>query len=192
MVDLPEERVGVRLDFDLEDSTFVIGPTEARPFDTWLPQAVELTKTVLGVRRSDRKAERYIIDILARVGQPDIFPYSVFRWVDLGELPFRASFSMVAREEADAEDFLSAVDSVPVEPPTVEELPAPPGHTVRRSISYSDIGGGILAEVRYAVDTGHPEAVVWIQGGTRTPGELADALDDLDAFAASMRVTSIR
>lgn len=182
---------GARLDFDLEDSTFVIGPTEARPFDAWLPQAVGLMKTVLGVRRRDRKAEMYITEVLARVGQPDIFPYCVFRWPDLGELPFRASFSMVAREEGDAEDFLSAVDSVPVEPPTVEEVPAPPGHTVRRSIAYSEVGGGILAEVRYAVDTGHPEAVVWIQGGTRTPGELVDALDDLDAFAASMRVTSV-
>lgn len=187
---LPDES-GVRLDFDLEESTFVIGPTEARPFDVWLPQAVELMKTVLGVRRRDRKAERYITEILARVGRPDIYPYCVFRWLDLGELPFRASFSMVAREEADAEDFLSAADSVPVEPPTVEEVPAPPGHTVRRSISYSEIGGGLLAEVRYAVDTGHPEAVVWVHAATRTPGELVDALDDLDAFAASMRVTSV-
>jgi hypothetical protein len=183
----------VELDFDLDGLALVIGPTDERPLDQWLPQAVDLMKTTFRVKRRQRQVANYLTQMLARIGQPDsVLPYRVFRWLALEDVPFVASFGLVERDIPEEEyAFLQALDSEPVEAPTVEQLAASEGCSVRRTISYSQPDDTLLVEVRYVVDTGHPKVLARISGGGRAPGDLVAALDDLDAFALSMRVTPV-
>ena len=184
---------GLRLDVDLDRLPWIIGPTEQRPLEEWLPEAVTLMKEVFGVGRKQLEVENYLAAMLERIGreEDERLPYQLIRWLDLRELPFVASFGMAERAGDEMiEEFLRSSDLGPVEPPVVEQLPAPAGSSIRRAITYSQPDAGVFVEVRYVVDTGHPEAVALLHAGSRSPAEVMAALEDLDAAAATLRVSS--
>jgi len=187
------DTTAARLDISFDGLPWVIGPTESRPFDAWLPEALAVMEQILQVPQGEPRMREYVEAVLRRVGRDDgehPLPYRAVRWLSLPEPPFVVSFGLSRRgteEEHDA--FLAAVDSGPVEPPyvdPVEDVPA--GTTVRRSVSYSPQGPGLLIEARYLVDTGDPDAIALVQAATRDAGELVKARDDLDELARRMRV----
>lgn len=183
---------GARLAVQPDPAVWFIGPTEERPLDVWLPEAVELVKGVFGIGRKQAELEHYVTLMLERIGRPSDgpVPYRIVRWLDVQELPLVASFGMVAREvgEGDLQQFLSVGDATTVETPIVEDVTAPDGTTIRRAVSYSSDEGALLVEVRYIVDTGDDEAVLLLVAGDRRPGAIVAALDDLDAFARTARI----
>ncbi|HET6561428.1 MAG TPA: hypothetical protein VFG72_06105 [Marmoricola sp.] len=184
---------GLQLDLDLDDLPWVIGPTEQRPFKQWLPAAVLLMSQIFDVRQ--RKERKYVTAMLERIGRPDRgpLPYKLIRWLELGEVPLVASFGMVERGTPELlEAFLAAADSGPVERPVIEDVPAPAGVIVRRSLSYSQPDAGLFVEARYVIDNGHPAAVALLHAGERSPGAVVSALDDLDALALRMHVVGER
>lgn len=181
----------LRVDLDLDDLPWVIGPTEDRPLDDWLPGAVELMMRQFDPprRKRDRMRE-YVTAMLARVGRPDdgMLPYLLFRWPDPARPPDVAFFGLVGRDDDAATDFLAARETSPVEAPVVEQVPCPPGVAVRRAVSYAQPDTALFVQVRYVVDNDHPEAVVYVQSGGRNPGPVIGYLDDLDAVVQRMGV----
>lgn len=181
-----------RVDVDFEGLPWIIGPTEVRPYDEWLPQVREVMRQILDVPEDEPRLHDYLDAVLARFGAEDDhpLPYRMLRWLHLAEMPFIASFGLSQRgTDAQQEDFLRAVDAGPVEAPYIDELDdTAPGVTARRSVSYCDNEGGIAIEVRYLVDTGHPEVVAIVHAVTRDPGDLTAARADLDAFVRRLRV----
>lgn len=180
---------GPRLTVRPDPAVWFVGPDEERPFEVWLPEAVELLKSVFGVGRRQTEVEHYLTLMLERIGRPSDgpLPYRLVRWLDVAELPVVASFGMVPRED-DLHEFLSVGDPSTVETPIVEDVPAPAGTTVRRAVSYSSDEAGLLVEVRYVVDTGDDEAVMLVLAGDRRPGAIVSVVDDLDAFALSAAI----
>lgn len=181
----------LRVDLDLDDLPWVIGPTEDRPLDDWLPGAVELMmRQFAPPRRKRERVREYVTAMLTRVGRPgdDMLPYLIFRWPDPARPPDVAFFGLVGRDEEAADDFLAARETSPVETPLVEQVPAPPGVSVRRAVSYGRPDSALFVQVRYVVDSSHPDAVVYAQSGSRTPGAVIDHLDDLDAVVGRMSV----
>jgi hypothetical protein len=165
-----------RLAVDPDPAVWFVGPTDARPFEVWLPDAVDLVKGVFEIGPEQAEKEQYVTLVLERIGQPSEspLPYRVVRWLDLQTLPLLASFGMVERSDAvrEIEEFLSAVEEV-VETPIVE---------------YSDVEGGLLVQVRYVVDTGDDEVVLLVLAGARSPGAIVSALDDLDTFVRTAQI----
>lgn len=182
-----------RLDISFDGLPWVIGPTDNRPFDVWLPQALAVMEQLLEVPSGEPRMREYVEAVLRRVGQDDDthpLPYRALRWVSLPEPPFVVSFGLSRRgTDEDHEAFLAATDSGPVEPPYVDPVEdAPAGTTIRRSVSYSQQGPGLLIEARYLVDPGDPDAVGLMQAATRDAAELVKARDDLDELARRLRV----
>ncbi|MGL5810518.1 MAG: hypothetical protein ACRCYQ_11285 [Nocardioides sp.] len=190
--------IPAELDFDLDDLPFLVGPTEARPFARWLPDAVALMTQVFAAEGADpATAEPYLTEVLTRIGQADDspLPYRLIRWLTPDELPVVATFGLVERgTEQDLDGYLAAVDAAPVEAPVVETLVADPRRTVRRSFSYSSLAGnapgdqGLVVELRYVVDDAHPELVALIHAADRSPGALVKTRDALDEVAGRMRI----
>jgi hypothetical protein len=180
-----------RLAVDPDPAVWFVGPTDARPFEVWLPEAVDLVKGVFEIGPEQAEKEQYVTLVLERIGQPSEspLPYRVVRWLDLQTLPLLASFGMVERSDAvrEIEEFLSAVEEA-VETPIVEDVPGPDGLTIRRAVSYSDVEGGLLVQVRYVVDTGDDEVVLLVLAGARSPGAIVSALDDLDTFVRTAQI----
>lgn len=187
----------IRLDVLPDPDVWFIGPDERRGFDEWLPQAVELLRKSFGVKRRQRDVVEFLTLMLARLGRPSEspLPYRLIRWLRLEDVPFVASFGVVPREIAEdgMDDFLAVTDGDPVEAPVIEEVSAPTGTSIRRSITYGrdEIQPeSLLIEVRYVVDTGLPDAVAMVHAGAVSPGELMGVLRDLDDFARVIRITS--
>lgn len=178
------------LEASADPDVWFVGPDETRPFEQWLPQAVDLvTHTVPGADDPDRRA--YVTLVLARIGQPadNLLPYRMIRWLDLDELPFVVTFGMAPREDVgDGSWFLDARDGDPVEAPIIDAVRAPDGLTVRRGVVWTEVQGGLLVEARYVVDEADPDVVVLVQAANRVPGRVVAALDDLDRLAAGLRV----
>lgn len=181
----------LQVDLDLDDLPWVVGPTEARPFDVWLPEAVALMMRQFAPPRRKRKQVReYVTAMLTRVGRPDddMLPYLLFRWPDPARPPDVAFFGLVGRDDEAARDFLAAAETSPVEAPVVEQVLAQAGVSVRRAVSYGRPDTALFVQVRYVVDDAHPEAVVYVQSGGRGPGTVLDHLADLDAVVVRMGV----
>jgi len=182
---------GLRLDADLTDLPLVIGPTEHRPLDRWLGDAVELMMQTFEVEPADLQVRNYLTRMLERIGRPDdgLLPYRLIRWLDFRDLPLVASFGMVDRAGAEElEAYLEFADSAPVEKPIVEVVDGRSQNVVRRALGYGQHAEALGVEVRYLIDTGHPGAVVLLEAGTREPGALVAATEDLDAFADRVTV----
>jgi hypothetical protein len=184
---------GPELDLDLDDLPWVVGPTEARPFERWLPEAVALMTQLFAMEPNDMPpAEEYLTAMLTRIGQSredSLLPYRLIRWLHPEDLPVVACFGLVERGTArEMEDFLAGGDAAPVEQPIIDVLEADRDRTVRRSQCYSQPDAGLVVELRYVVDDAHPDLVALIHVTDRSPGALAEARDDLDQMAHRMRI----
>ncbi len=184
----PSSEVG--LDLTVTDP-WILGPTDARPPEQWLPEVVELLLETFQPPADQRDAwADYVARMMARIAQvdDDMLPYRVFRWEDPQVAPVVASFGLAERPADDElAELLAATDLRVVEAPVVEEVGSP---EVRRALSYStpEGGGPVFIELKYLVDRGHPGVVAMIQAGLRDPRDLATVVPQLDEMACSMRL----
>lgn len=169
-----------------DPAVWFIGPDDERPYERWLPEAVELMMAVAQPPRRERaRTEHFLTMMLGRIGRVDDhpLPYRVIKWLDLRQLPVVVYLGLVSRDAEAVEAFLRAEDSAAVEPPVITHLPAAPGVIARRSLAYSQVEGELFVQTRYVVDDADPEVVVCLQAGQRSPGRVVSALEDLDALA---------
>lgn len=155
-----------------------------------VPHQVKVLTKRFGVRRRDRgKIEPYLTAMLTRiaVGDDSPLPFRLVRWSTLDEQPFIISFGAVPRSDDELEVFLAGGDDRAsyVEPVVLEDVTAPQGKSIRRSLAQSQQGGELFSGVRYVVDTGDPDGVGLIYGGN-TPERVAEALADVDEVARGM------
>lgn len=190
-------RLAPRLDLELADLPWVLGPTDSRPAEQWLPEAHALFLRLLdleGERDDERRATltTYVRKVLDRVAAPDgALPYRIVRWLSIDEPPLVASFGISeSGDDAAYDAFLGALDSGPVEPAVIEDLGAPPGIRIRRGLAYSQPDTAVFVELRYLVQFNHTDEVVLLTVGARSPVQIAQAQPELDALVATMRLST--
>jgi len=180
----------VGLDLTVTDP-WILGPTDSRPPEQWLPEVVELLLETFQPPAEEREGWiDYLARMMARIAQvdDDMLHYRVFRWEDPEVAPVVASFGLAERPADDElDELLTVTDLRLVEPPVVEEVGGP---EVRRALSYStpEGGGPVYVELKYVVDRGHPDVLAMIQAGLRDPRDLATVIPQLDEMATSMRL----
>jgi len=177
---------------------WVTGPTPSRPVDDWLPWAVETTCDNLNVDRDDSEQREYVTDVLRLIGTREVspLPFLWTQWRHIERVPLILYAGHVPREpesEGDVEDvaeaWLRAEASDPVEPPIRDDLEAPAGMTLRRSLVYGRTGRHTLAvAARYVVDTDHPDAVVLAHIASGTPGDVLEACEPVEDFLRTVRL----
>jgi hypothetical protein len=182
--------VGPFLDFDPEAGEWLIGPTDERPLDQWLPGAVEAVIKDLGLAGRERPREivRTVLnDTAAR--HPSPLAYFVTRWTDPAELPLTLFFGMVERSADDLDEIWLLDADRSVEKPIVERVEAAEGVQIRRSAVYSaDDASDLVVGLRYVVDSGHPQAVVLAHTAGYSAAEMLAAREPIEAFLRTMRV----
>lgn len=186
-------RAGPFLDFDPDPEVWLVGPTETRPVDEWIPAATELMVGAFGLTEEQQNARELVGEILASTARahPSELAYYVLRWSHPAEVPLPLFIGMVPRDEVEDLDlrWLAGEGSLTVEQPVVDELVAPPGTTVRRSLPYSLAEDRTLVVgARYVVDTGHPEVLVFAHTASGDPSDVLKAQDDIEKFLATVTV----
>lgn len=173
---------------------WLVGPTPDRPYDVWAPLAADLLVDRFGLRGEPR-AEALVDAVLESLARPGAspLPHFLVSWHAPAEVPETVHLGLVPREPADLADrWLTVADGAPVEEPIVEELPAPAGLRLRRSLAYDrDADGGPVVSARYAVDTGHPDGVVLAHTAGDSPGDLLKVVALVDDLLRTVRVTDL-
>lgn len=177
------------LRWDPDPATWIVGPTDDRPYDVWHPQAVELVTELFGVEDDQPDVQRYVEAILERIGtstDDDAWVrYRMIHWPVLEEIPFVVAYGLVERHP-DLEDYLLARGQGVVEEPVVVESEGLHGSTARRAVSYSQDDRGLMITLRVLVDFGDHEVVALLDAATRDPKVLAAVVDDVDRLAAGL------
>lgn len=179
--------------YDPDPAIWLVGPTENRPAEQWLPGAVAALVGDWQLTRHDE--QRFVQAVLARFAADTPSPLSerLLRWPTIGEDPFPVFLGMVEREhwpEEELDAFLRGVGEGVVEPPLVTEVEAPEDVRIRRALVYSTDGSpAVVAAVRYVVDSGAASVLAMMHASTVEPGRLVEALDDLDDLARTVRAS---
>lgn len=171
---------------------WLIGPTEGRPADVWLPGATEILVESFGIddqARSHELVSRMLTAVLDHAEHG--LPYVWLRWPALDVTPVGLWFGMVQREgPEELEGFLTGADGDAVEPPVVETLEDSPEVTLRRGQMYRNAGSDeLIGTVRYVVDQGHPEQLVVATAATWELGLFPQLVEDCDALMRTVRMT---
>jgi hypothetical protein len=190
----PRERSGPFLDFDPDPAVWLVGPTPERPVEQWIPAATEAQIDFFGLADHQDRERGHVGDILASTARlhPSPLPLFVLRWRELSEVPLALFFGLVdaTGEPELAEQWLNAADAATVEPPVVDELDAPDGMSLRRSLVYSlDEAGAVVVGVRYVVSTGNPDGIVLAHAASDAPAEILSAREDIEALLRTVRIT---
>lgn len=184
---------GPFLDFDLDPSLWLIGPTPDRPYDVWLPGAVDALCASFELT-DEQEHERGVVEaVLGSTARqhPSPLPLFVLRWPTVTETPLAVFLGLMERDPSDlAARWLGHEDLEPVEAPVVESLDAGPGTSLHRSLGYGvDANNGVVVSVRYAVDDGRPDALVLAHAVSDVPREVLAAMDDIEAMLRTVTVT---
>lgn len=177
------------LQWEVDSEVWFVGPTDDRPYERWLPEAVALVTALFEIGDDETDRLRYVAAILERIGSgtpdPDWLSYRLIRWPVLEETPFVVSYGLVERDP-DLAGYLVAKGQPVVEEPIVVESVGRHGSTTRRAVAYYQDGRGLMINLRVIVDFGDAEVVALLDSATRDPKVLAVALDDVDRFAAGL------
>ena len=175
---------------------WLIGPTEDRPPQQWLPAATEALVTDWGFGRRDAAAREMVGRMLAAVLEHSEhgLPYVWLRWPELDIAPVGLWFGIVARESPEeVEAFLTGADGDSVEQPVVETLDDFPDVTLRRGQMYRNAGSDeLIGTVRYVLDQGHPEGLVVAVAATWELGLFPTLVEDCDAVLRGARMVPRR
>ncbi|EFQ83086.1 hypothetical protein HMPREF0063_12295 [Aeromicrobium marinum DSM 15272] len=180
-----------RLDVDADPSTWLIGPTEDRPYDRWLPAAVDVVCEDFEVE--DAEGRDYVTQVLQVFGRDDDHPLTerLLRWRAVEDAPLPVRFGMVTRESWPAEDveaYLRAEDLLVVEAPVVEAVEdVPDGRSVRRSLSYSLLDDELVVSLRYVVESpSSPSLLAVVHTASTHPNLMVEAVSDLDLLCRTL------
>ncbi|MET0931323.1 MAG: hypothetical protein ABWX74_17515 [Aeromicrobium sp.] len=181
---------GPELVYQPDPHLWIVGPTEERPAEEWVPGATQAIVQDFGI--VDDETRQYVERVLATfaAATPTELTERLLRWRNIADDPFVLYLGMVDRAEWTADDLTAYLHSDReglVEPAVVTDVTAPDGVTVRRSIGYSSHPEGVVAGVRYVIDSGSPHVVALMHTATRVPGLLIEALPDLDDLARTVR-----
>ncbi len=176
-----------------DPALWLVGPTDERPTEVWLPGATEVLVSSFGI--ADQARSRELVSRMLRVVLDHAehgLPHLWLRWPDLETTPVALWFGIVGREgPAELEGFLAGVDGDAVEPPVVETLEDSPEVTLRRSQMYrTSTSGELIATVRYVVDQGYPDALVVATAATWELGLFPTVVDDCDAIVRATRLAT--
>lgn len=182
---------GPELLYDPDPGLWLVGPNEARPADVWIKGAIEALVGDFEVK--DKESRLYVSRVLERFAIDESSPLTerLLRWRNLLDDPFPVFLGMIEREHWHAdqlEGYLRADDESLVEPAMIDSIDSPKGVTIRRSIAYSTYPDGVIAGVRYVIDTGARTVLAVMNTATAVPGQLIEALDDLDDLARTVFV----
>lgn len=173
---------------------WLVGPTPERPYDVWAPLVADLLVDRFGLRGEPR-GEALVDAVLESLARPDASPLPFFlvSWHAPAEVPETVHLGLVPRDPADLPDqWLTMADGAPVEEPIVEELEAPTGLQLRRSLAYAGgADGEPVVSARYAADTGHPDGVVLAHTAGDSPGDLLRVVALVDDLLRTVRVTDL-
>ncbi len=182
-----------RLHVDADPSTWLVGPTEDRPFRRWLPAAVQVLCEDFDVETGDAEGRDYVTQVLESFGRDDDHPLTerMLRWRALDDRPFPVWFGMVAREgwsEDDVEAYLHAADLAVVERALVDDVDdVPDGRRVRRSLSYSLDDDALVVSLRYVVESPtSPRVLALLHTASEHPNHVIEALPDVDALVRTL------
>lgn len=188
---MDHQHVGPELVYDPDPSVWLVGPTEQRPLEQWVPGAVDVLASDFEI--SDPELRRYVNRVLERFASDESSPLTdrLMRWRSLGDTPFVLFLGMIDRAEwsdAQIEGFLTAEGEALVEPAIVTDVESTIGTIIRRSIAYITYPEGLVAGVRYVIQGRATEAAVVMHSSTRIPGNLIEALGDVDVLAGTVDV----
>lgn len=180
-----------KLHVDADPAVWLIGPTEDRPYLTWLPAAVEVLCEDFGV--TDDEGREYVTAILEVFGRDDDSPLTerMLRWRGIEDQPFPVRFGMVSKDgwsDAEVQEYLSAADLEVVEAAIVEQVDdVPGGRRARRSLSYSLEDGELVVSVRYVVESPKsPTLLALMHAAALHPNLVVEALPDLDDLCRTL------
>lgn len=173
-------------------SRWLIGPTEERPPEVWLPGATEILVESFGIADQPRSRElvgRMLTAVLDHAEHG--LPYVWLRWPALDVTPVGLWFGTVQREgPEELEGFLTGADGDAVEQPVVETLEDSPEVTLRRGQMYRNAGSDeLIGTVRYVVDQGEPDHLVVAMAATWELGMFPRLVEDCDTLMRTVRLT---
>lgn len=183
---------GVSFDFDLDPALWLVGPTPERPAPRWLPGAVEVLAESFGLDADDqrREAVQAILSVTVRK-HPSPLPWFVLLWEDFERVPVVVFYGLVDRALDDdvAGAWLTERAEAAVEAPLVEDVAVAEADSCRRSIIYQNHGGdSVTIDVRWALDTGHPDAVVLAHCASTVGAEVFRAIEPFEDVLRSVRL----
>ena len=193
-------QAGPFLELDDNPGLWVTGPTPGRTFEEWLDWAVNTVCSNLAVESTDAEFRDYARDMLRLIGTREVspLPFWWLRWVERSEVPLVLYAGHLPRDpegpDADelgdlAEGWLKADASAPVEPPIRDDLEAPAGTTLSRSLIYGQSSRQALAvSARYVVDTGHPEVIVLAHIASGSPADVLAGCGPVEDLLRTVRI----
>jgi hypothetical protein len=181
---------GPELRYDPDPHRWIVGPTENRFGDAWVSGATEALVQDFGV--VDDESRQYVKRVLETFAAAEVSDLTdrLLRWRDVADDPFVIFVGMVDRAEWTADDlaaYLHSEEEGLVEPAVVTEVESTADLAISRSIGYSSHPEGVVAGVRYVIDSGADQVVALMHTATRVPGLLIEALPDLDDLARTVR-----
>ena len=190
----PSPAYAVELVGDPDPSVWLVGPTEAYPFEAWLPEATEALARDFGFKRRDKKSRQTLsrmLEVLHRYAAPGL-PHLFIHWTELRATPMALWVGLVGRDTPESLDgFLSGAEEDNLDGAVLETLEDDAERVLRRGRFHRhDETGAINHFVRYALDQRVADAVVLARSAT---GDLAAAerfVLDCDELLRSMRIVS--
>lgn len=180
------------LDLDYDPDRWILGPTDDKPFATWLPEATAEMVRRFDVPATNEPAIGAIEHTLTTVAQfEDMLSYVIVYWPDPATRPLPIYFGMEVRDDpSDAADWLAGIDLTTVEKPVVDDVDVDrDGVTLRRSLPYStNDDGQVLVSARYVVDTSHPDLIVLAHTAAYQAADVIEVQHELVAMLSTARI----
>lgn len=180
------------LDFDLDPGLWLVGPTPDRPPAQWVPAAVEVLCESFGLDADDQRREAVHAVLSATVRKhPSPLPWFLLLWESFDRVPVVVFYGLVDRHLDDdlPHQWLVRRADAAVEPPLLEEVVVGDGARARRSIIYQNLGGdSVTIDVRWSLDTGHPDAVLLAHGASTVGAEVFRAIEPFEAVLQTVRL----
>lgn len=177
--------------YDPDPHLWLVGPTDSRPVDDWIPGAVD------AVIEDFCATETAEVEVIVRVlqkfahDQSSLLTERLLRWRNLHDDPFPVQMGMIERAQwpdYELEAFLASTDEPVVEPAIVQDVECKEGMRIRRGIAYSSDDGVLVAAARYVIESPSKTMLAVLHTATDVPGQLIEALDDLDNLARTVDV----
>lgn len=180
------------LDFRFDPDRWVLGPADDKPFERWLPEAVQSVMSRFDIPAGNASAREAIEVTLATLGRfEDVLSYVIMFWPNPTKRPLPVYFGLEVRDDpADAADWLAGIDLTTVEKPVVDDVAVDRADvTLRRSLPYStNDEGHVLVSARYVVDTGHPDFIVLAHAAAYEAADVIEIQTELVAMLGTTRI----
>lgn len=179
------------LRYEPAPGAWLVGPTDDRPVDLWLPGARDALAEDFGVT-GHAESRQFIEAVLRRFAVDDSVELTerLLRWRSIEEDPMPVFLGAVQRNEwsaGDIETFLAFEGEELVEPASIDQIDQA-ASTVRRSVGYGQGEDSQVVGLRYVADSQDSDLVAVMLTATSRPGQLIEALEDIDDLARTVQI----